>query len=341
MPKAVYYEGNGNIRVGECFPEPPGPNQVQLNVSYCGICGTDLHLFRGKMDHRMRIPQVFGHEVSGTIRAVGSRVEKFKTGDHATVRPLDPCGQCPACHAGHSHICQRLKFIGIDAPGALQSMWTVPAHTLHLLPNSLSLETAALVEPLAVACHDVRRARVKCGEYVVIQGGGPIGMLIAIVVKQTGAKVLITEVNPFRLRLACELGFEAMDPRNEDVAGYVAEQTDAAGADVVFEVSGSPAGAANMTKLARVRGRIAVVAVFGEAPRVDLFQVFWRELVLLGMRLYEPQDFEQAIELANSGMLPLGRLISEVCSLERVPSALHQLESGGEAMKILVRCSEE
>lgn len=340
MPKAAYYEGNQSVRIGECVSQEPGPEEVQLDVAYCGICGTDLHLLRGRMDHRVRIPQVFGHEMSGKIRAVGNQVKEFRPGDHATVRPLAACGECPACRAGHSHICQKLKFIGIDAPGALQAFWTVPAHTLHLLPNSLSLETAALVEPLAVACHDVRRAKLQSGEYVVIQGGGPIGVLIAVVAQQTGAKVLITEVNPFRLKLARDLGFEAMNPQKEDVVSYVTEQTRNAGADIVFEVSGSGAGAANMTKLARVRGRIVVVAVFGEAPKVDLFQMFWRELELAGARLYDPQDFEQAIELASSGTLPLDRLISEVCSIEKVPSALHQLESGGEAMKILVRCSE-
>ena len=329
------------MRVGEGSSQLPGPDQVQLQVAYCGICGTDLHLFHGNMDHRVRIPQVFGHEVSGTIRAVGDRVKNFKPGDHVTVRPLDPCGECPACRAGHSHVCQRLKFIGIDAPGALQTLWTVPAHTLHLLPGSLSLETAALVEPLAVACHDVGRAKLNRGEYVVIQGGGPIGILIAIVAKQRGAKVLITEVNPFRLNLARELGFEAMNPQTEDVVKYVTEQTATAGADVVFEVSGSAAGAASMTKLARVRGRIVVVAVFSEIPKVDLFQFFWRELELAGTRLYESHDFEEAIELVSSGNLPLDRLISEVCSLEEIPSALHQLESGGKAMKILVQCSEQ
>jgi 2-desacetyl-2-hydroxyethyl bacteriochlorophyllide A dehydrogenase len=293
------------------------------------------------MDHRVRIPQVFGHEASGTIRAVGDRVKKLKPGDHATVRPIDPCGKCPACLAGNSHVCQSLKFIGIDAPGALQALWTVPAHTLHVLPNNLSLETAALVEPLAVACHDVRRSRLKSGEYVVIQGGGPIGMLIALVARQMGAKVLITEVNQFRLRLARELGFESMDPQTEDVVSFVTEQTNTAGADIVFEVSGSAAGAAIMTKLVRVRGRVVVVAVFTEIPKVDLFQFFWRELELLGTRLYEPQDFEQAIELASSGTLPLDQLISNVCSLENVPSALRELESGGEAMKIIVDCSKE
>ena len=113
-----------------------------------------------------------------------------------------------------------------------------------------------------------------------------------------------------------------------------------AGADIVFEVSGSAAGAASMSKLARVRGRVVVVAVFTEAPKVDLFQFFWRELELVGTRLYEPQDFEQAIELATSGTLPLERLISKVCCIENVPSALHELESGAEAMKIIVRCAE-
>jgi (R,R)-butanediol dehydrogenase/meso-butanediol dehydrogenase/diacetyl reductase len=341
MQKAAYYEGKRSVRVGPCVPEAPGPDEVQLNVAYCGICGTDLHLFNGNMDHRLRIPQVFGHEVSGTIRAVGERVKKLKAGDHATVRPINPCGDCPACRAGNSHVCQRLKFLGIDAPGALQSLWTVPAHTLHLLPNHLPLETAALVEPLAVACHDVRRSRLQSGEYVVIQGGGPIGMLIAIVAKQMGGKVLITEVNQFRLKLARDLGFEAMDPQKDDIVRYVTEQTHTAGADIVFEVSGSAAGAASMTKLARVRGRVVVVAVFTEVPKVDLFQFFWRELELLGTRLYEPQDFEQAIELASSETLPLDRLISKICSIETVPAALHELESGGEAMKIIVQCSEE
>ena len=340
MLKAAYYEGKRCVRVWECLAEAPGPDQVQLNVSYCGICGTDLHLFNGNMDHRLRIPQVFGHEMSGTIRAVGDGVRNLRPGDHVTVRPIDSCGNCPACHAGNSHVCQRLKFIGIDAPGALQALWNVPAHTLHRLPDSLPLETGALVEPLAVACHDVRRARLKHGEYVVIQGGGPIGMLIAMVAKQMGAEVIIAEVNPFRLQLARDLGFAAIDPRKEDLVGYVTEWMTTAGADIVFEVSGSAAGAASMSKLARVRGRVVVVAVFTEAPKVDLFQFFWRELELVGTRLYEPQDFEQAIELATSGTLPLERLISKVCCIENVPSALHELESGGEAMKIIVRCAE-
>ena len=338
--KAAYYEGKQSIRTGVCTPVAPAAGQVQIQVSHCGICGSDLHLFHGDMDHRVHLPQVFGHEMSGTISAVGEGVSGFATGDHVTVRPLDPCGDCPACRAGNSHICQRLKFIGIDAPGALQALWTVPAHTLHRLPDCLSLQEAALIEPLSVACHDVRLAGVEPGEYVVVQGGGPIGMLIALVCRQAGATVLITEVNPFRVKLARELGFEALNPKEADIAQHVTDQTGTAGADVVFEVSGSAAGAEMMTKLARVRGRIVIVAIFSETPRVNLFQFFWRELRLLGARVYEPQDFEQAISLAAAGALPITRLVTDVCGLDDLELALHRLESGGEVMKILVRCSD-
>ena len=337
--RAAYYEGNRRIGIAECVPVPPGQGEVQVRIAYCGICGTDLHLFHGRMDHRMQLPQVFGHEVSGTIAATGPGVAGFSAGDAVTVRPLAPCGECPACLAGNSHICQRLKFIGIDRPGGMQALWTVPAYTLHRLPAGLSLKTASLIEPLAVACHDVRRGHVTSGEYAVVQGGGPIGILIALVARHAGARVLISEVNPFRLELVRELGFDAINPVEQDIVAYVNQQTGNAGADVIFEVSGSAAGAATMTKLAKVRGRIVIVAVFGTSISVDLFQFFWRELELAGARVYQPEDFDEAIALAASGVLPLDRLITEVSSLDKVQSAVERLESGGEVMKILIECS--
>jgi len=336
--RAAFYEGNETIRVGPCAPQPPGPGQVRIRVSHCGLCGTDLHIFHGKMDRRVRMPQILGHEMSGVIEAAGEGVEGWAPGDRVTVMPLDPCGDCPACHAGHSHICQRLKFIGIDAPGALQTLWTVPAHTLHRLPPSLSLRHGALIEPLSVACHDVRLAAVTRGERVVVLGGGPIGILIALVARYAGAQVLISEVNPFRLNLAREFGIESVNPREVDLAAEVHDATGGAGADVVFEVSGSPAAAEVMTQLPRTRGRIVVVAIYGEPPRVDLFRFFWRELRLLGARVYEHEDFEKAISLAASGTLPLDRLISDVTPLERLEANFRRMEAGGEVMKILVDC---
>ena len=339
--RAAYYEGHETISLGECVPVPPAPGQAQIRVSHCGICGTDLHIFHGKMDHRVKMPQVIGHEMSGVIAAVGEGVAGFAPGDRVTVRPLDHCGDCPACRAGHSHICQRLKFIGIDSPGAFQETWTVPAHTLHRLPDSLSLREAALVEPLAVACHDVRLGQVKAGEYVVVQGGGPIGALVAMVAAQAGARVLVSEINPFRLQLAARLGLRAVDPNQVDLVEMVTQETGGAGADVVFEVTGSAAGAEMMTRLPRARGRMVMVAIYSQPAKVDLFRFFWRELKLIGARVYEPEDFEAAIRLAASGVMPLAVLITRVCDLGELGAALGGIGGGGEVMKILVRCSEE
>jgi len=338
--QAVFFEGNRTFRVGESVAVEPGAGQVQIRVSFCGICGTDLHLFHGAMAHRLTLPHVMGHEMSGTIASVGSGVAGWRAGDRVTVRPLDPCGHCPACVAGHSHICHNLKFIGIDTPGALQGIWTVPAHTLHRLPESLGLREGAMVEPVAVACHDVRMSDLKQGEFAAVIGGGPIGILVALVAQARGARVVLAEVNPFRVTLARDLGIEAVNPLETDLPQLVNDRTGGAGADVVFEVSGSQAGADTMTKLPRTRGRIVVVAIYAEPPKVDLFRFFWRELKLSGARVYEAEDFELAIELAAAGRLPLTKLITDVLPLNRLEDAMHRMEGGGDCMKILVSCTD-
>jgi 2-desacetyl-2-hydroxyethyl bacteriochlorophyllide A dehydrogenase len=334
--KAAYYHGNRSVRLGESTIEKPGPGQVRIHVAYCGICGTDLHIFQGHMDGRVTIPQVVGHEMSGEIAQVGPQVTEWQIGDRVVVRPLDPCGTCPACRAGHSHICYNLKFLGIDTPGAFQGSWTVPAHTLHRLPDAVPLDVAALIEPLAVACHDVRRGQILPGEQIVIIGGGPIGMLIALVARHQGAQVLVSEINPYRVQLAQQLGFETTNPAQSDLVGVVEKWTDGAGADVVFEVSGSAAGAKAMTELVRTRGRIVVVAIFAQPPPVDLFRIFWRELNIIGTRVYEPQDFEQAIQLAAKGALPLEQIVSARRPLSELQITFEDIESSTELMKVLV-----
>lgn len=337
--KASFYLGNQQIETGVCTPVAPAAGQVQIRVSHVGICGTDLHVIHGKMDHRVKFPQVIGHETSGSIAAVGSGVAGWSEGDRVTVRPLDPCGVCPACKNGHSHVCMKLKFIGIDTPGGMQSFWTVPAHTLHRLPDSISLRDAALVEPVAVACHDVRLGEVKAGEACVVLGGGPIGALVALVAKAKGARVLVSEINPHRLTTLAGFGLETVNPKETDLAAFVEQWTGGAGCDVVFEVSGSAAGATAMTALPRVRGRIVIVGVFGEKAPVDLFRFFWRELQLRGARVYEPRDFDEAIAMTASGALPADRLITGVRPIEQLADAVHELESGGAAMKILIDLS--
>ncbi len=334
---AVYYEGAGAFSVGACRPRPPGAGEVRLDVAYCGLCGTDVHIAHGAMDARVRPPQVIGHEMSGTVAELGAGVEGFRIGDAVVVRPLDARGETPA-DRGLGHISRSLRFLGIDAPGALQSSWTVPAFTLHALPAGVDLRTGALAEPLAVACHDVRRGELVAGETAVVVGGGPIGLLISLVARSRGARVLVVEPDATRRALARELGLECLDPAGDDVAAAVAAATDGAGAEVVFEVSGSAAGILAATQHAGLRGRVVVVAIFPEPQPVALFDIFWKELELRGARVYEPQDYEEALALLARGALDPERLITAVEPLERVPEVFEELRDGRRAMKILVDC---
>jgi (R,R)-butanediol dehydrogenase/meso-butanediol dehydrogenase/diacetyl reductase len=335
---AVYYEGSGRFGLGRSEVRTPGEGEVRLAVAYCGLCGTDVHIAHGAMDHRVKVPQVIGHEMSGTVAELGAGVEGFEVGDPVVVRPLDTRGET-AADKGVSHISRNLKFLGIDSPGAFQSSWTVPAFTLHRLPAGTDLKLAALTEPLAVACHDVRRASVAGGETAVVIGGGPIGVLVGLVARAGGAHVVMSEVNASRLELIRELGFDAVDGRANDLVAKIDDITAGAGADVVFEVSGSASGAMAMTKVACLRGRIVVVAIFPEPAQVNLFDLFWKELDLRGARVYEPQDYLRAIELLSGGSLPLEKLVTAVEPLERLPAVLDELSSGGSAMKILIDCS--
>lgn len=232
------YVGNHTIAVAEAVPEAPAAGQVQIKIAYTGLCGNDLHILHGNMDARVTTPLVFGHEMSGTISALGAEVTGWSVGDPVTVMPLDWDGTCPACLAGNQPICQNLNFIGIDSPGSLQGYWNVLVETLVALPTSLRLDHAALVEPTAVAVHDVRRGKVKTGDRVVVIGGGPIGVLIASVAREFGGEVVVIELDANRRAQIAALGFQTLDPRETNQVDWVTEWTGGAGADVVFEVSG-------------------------------------------------------------------------------------------------------
>lgn len=332
---AAAYAGNGQMTIMDAPTSPPAAGEVQVEVAYVGLCGTDLHILHGHMDARVTMPAVIGHEMSGSIAEVGPDVADWKVGDRITVMPLAWDGTCPACRAGNQHICQNLDFIGIDSPGALQGRWNVPAATLVRLPDDLDLQIAALAEPVAVAVHDVRRGEVAAGDKVVVIGGGPIGLLIASVARVEGAHVRIIELDAARSQVARELGFDVIDPRVEDQQATVEAWTEGAGADVVFEVSGAPAAVLGATSLAKVRGTIVVVAIHPEPRPLDLQRVFWRELRILGARVYQRRDFERAVDLLTEGSIPHETMITDVLPLDQTQAAFEQLQSGG-AMKILV-----
>lgn len=336
--QAAYYIGDKAFSLKDAQSVVPASDEVRLAVGYVGICGTDMHIYHGVMDQRVAPPKVIGHEMSGTIVEMGDKVTGFALGDQVVVRPLDYCGDCPACDSGHSHICHQLKFMGIDSPGAFQQFWTVKSRTLHKLPASVSLKQGALIEPLAVACHDIARARLVAGEKAVVIGGGPIGQLVAQVAKSTGAEVLISEVNESRLAFAQGNGILTVNPVEANLAEYVAEWTEGKGADVVFEVSGVKQAIEAMTEIAAVRARICMVAIHSEKPAIDLFQFFWKELELLGARVYEYQDFEKAIELIASKKIDIEPYITSVNVLEEINKAFEQMSGNPQGMKALVSC---
>lgn len=275
--KALYYEGDQNFSLRETELPALLPGEVRLKMAYVGVCGTDIHIYHGKMDARVKPPQIIGHEVSGVIAEVGKDVTDWKVGDPVTVRPLYPGTEVPSDN-GFRHIGKNLKFIGIDTPGGMQEYWNVPAFTLHKLPDKLSLKIGALIEPLAVACHDIRLSNLKAGENVVVLGGGPIGLLIAMVARSKGARVLVSEVNESRLGFIRSLGFETVNPLTMDLIANVDHFTDHALADIVFEVSGAQPAVSVMTQLCRIRGRIVMVTIHPEPRQVDLFQFFWKEI---------------------------------------------------------------
>ncbi|MGQ4363505.1 zinc-dependent alcohol dehydrogenase [Streptomyces sp. SAS_272] len=338
---AVRYTAARTLDTAPAETSPPGPGEVELAPAFVGICGTDLHIFHGDMDTRVRTPAVLGHEMSGRVVRVGPDVEDWQPGDAVTVMPLRWDDTCPACRAGHQHICRHLDFIGIDSPGAMQHRWTVPATTLLRLPPTLPLDHAALVEPTAVAVHDVGRAGIRDGDKTVVVGGGPVGVLIALVARAAGADVRVVEPSAHRRALARQLGLTAWNPADDDVTELVEKWTEDAGADVAFEVSGAAGGVDTAVDVLGARGRLCLVAIHPRPREINLHRFFWRELTLVGARLYDRSDFEKAIRLVADRTIPAEQLISKVVPLTEAPAAFEALEGGGDVMKILVDCTTD
>lgn len=336
---AATYTGSRTFRTADNPVGPPPAGHVQIAVAFTGLCGTDLHIFHGDMDARVTMPAVIGHEMSGTIAALGEGVTGWTIGQPVTVMPTISCGSCPACRRGNTHICHNLDFVGIDSEGSMQNAWNVPVEILVALPEDLALDEAALIEPTAVAVHDVRRSKLEASDFVVVIGGGPVGQLIASVALQRGARVVLVELDPGRRETAEGFGIITIDPREENLVDYVSRQTDGAGADVAFEVSGAAAGVTSAVEVLTTRGRLVMVAIHPKPKEIDLHRFFWRELEMFGARLYQREDFEEAVRLVADGVIPARQLISRVVPLQDVEQGFLALESGG-VMKVLIDCRE-
>jgi (R,R)-butanediol dehydrogenase / meso-butanediol dehydrogenase / diacetyl reductase len=332
--RAAFYQGARTFTTGEMEKPAPGRDEALLRVRRVGICGTDLHIFQGHLDHRVPKGGVIGHETFGeVVEAPGA--SGFTSGDRVVVEPVVCCGACRACRMGASYLCYQLKVLGVDLPGGMREYWAVSASRLLRVPDSISDDHAALIEPLAVAVHDVNRADVKRGDAVLVFGGGPIGTLIALVARHRGARVAVAEVNPFRLDILEAFGLERVGP-GTDVVKWTDQWTDGTGVDVAFEVTGNPLAARAVADVVRVWGTVSIVAIHAEPVPVNLYQMFARELVMHGSRLYARADWEEAIRLVASGAVPVGPLVSRRIPLESLQRGMEEALGGGPVMKVLV-----
>ena len=332
--RASFYCGKKTFRTSSAPMPAPAAGEALLRVRRVGICGTDLHIYQGHLDHRVPVGGIIGHETfAEVVSAPGG--SGFAEGDRVVVEPVLFCGRCRACRMGATYLCYHLKVLGVDAPGGMQEYWAVPSDRLLRVPDSITDDQAPLIEPLAVAAHDVARADVKTGDSVVVFGGGPIGSLIALVCRHRGARTKVVEVNPFRIELLKGLGLEIIGP-DEDVVRAVNQWTDGDGADVAFEATGAPAALRLVTDVTRVWGTVSVVAIHAQPVPVNLYAVFARELTVHGSRLYTRAAWQEAIRLAAAGHVAVAPLVSRIIPLEDLQSGMEEALGGGRVMKVLV-----
>ena len=340
--KGVYYEGRGSFAVRAAPAVPPGPGEVRLEVAYCGVCGTDLHIAHGAMDQRVNVPQVIGHEMSGNVAEIGEGVEGFEIGDAVVVRPLDTRGETRGRQGVQPHQPQP------EVPRHRRSRRVsalVDGSGLHAAPAAAGVDLqprgARRAARRRLPRRPARRARPRARSAVVI-GGGPIGLLIALVARALGARVLVSRARTRRgARSPRSSGSTAFDPGADDVAERCRARRPTAPAPTSSSRSpGSAAGVlADDGARLRLRGRVVVVAIFPEPQPVALFDFFWKELELRGARVYEPEDFERAIELLAAGSLAARAADHRRRAARTAPGSLRRAARRlGSAMKILVDC---
>jgi (R,R)-butanediol dehydrogenase/meso-butanediol dehydrogenase/diacetyl reductase len=347
--RALRWHAAGDLRVEDVpEPGPPGPGQALVEVSFCGICGTDLGEYVGgplmirERPHPLTQaapPVTLGHEFSGRIAALGPEVTGHEVGQRVTVDPCWRCGHCFWCRRGDYHICRYGGSVGLASDGALARLVLVQAAGLVTLPDEVDDRTAALTEPLAVGLHAVRRGGVTAGDRVLVLGLGPIGAAVLLAARASGAtQVYVSEPSAGRRDLALRLGAtEAFDPGAVDVRKEAYLRTGRIGPDVVFECTGSPRLLPAAVAAARRGGRVVLVGIGHGTAEVEPAQIVPYEREVVGSLGYR-HDLPAVVGLLAAGLLDPAPLITAVVPLEdAVHGAFDALrDDRGDHMKILV-----
>lgn len=342
--RACVLHAVGDLRCGDVADPFPGAGEALIRVGACGVCGSDVPRVFEKGTYSF--PTIPGHEFSGTVVATGARVEGGWTGRRVAVFPLVPCRACAACAEGAWAQCAAYGYLGSRSDGAFAEYVKAPVWNLLPVPDGVPLEAAALVEPAAVAAHALLRGGMRPGDAVLIQGAGPIGLLVALWARAWGAgRVMLTDVDLPRLRFARGLEFQdLLDPATGDVAAWTRQKTGGRGADLVVEASGSAAALEQAPGCARNFG--TVVLLGNPAGAMALSQeAYWavlrRELTVVGAwnSVYASagrDEWKLALDAMAAGRLPVERLITHRVPLEKLPGHLEMLrDRTGFACKVM------
>lgn len=334
--KSLVYTGPKSIEIRDLAPRRPGPGEVLLKLSLCGVCGTDIGIWSGSHP-RAQAPLILGHEFVGRVVEGGTR---FARGQRVVAYPLISCGACHPCRTGSPHICASLRLIGIDGDGGMAEYLALPEDVLFALPDEIEDRIAALIEPLAVALRAVEQSGMGVADRVAVIGAGPIGLLCALVARHAGAaRVLISDIDPARLALAARLGFTPVDIRHRDLVAEVLSVTEGDGADVVFECAGAGNAALDMTRIARPGGTICMASLHKAPNPVALLDIAFKELRLIGSRVYTREQFRRSIDLARSLAPQLESLITRTLPLSAAQDLFEIIRTpDAHEIKILIDC---
>ncbi len=330
--------GEGHLELLD-WPEPhPEPDQVKIRIHSVGICGTDLHIYRGNW--RCDPPVVLGHEWCGTIVETGAQVKGFRPGDRVVAsNPARTCGHCYYCLAGNPFMCPERVSAGYMIDGAFAEYLCIDYRRCHHLPDHVSFRAAALGEPLAVAVHAVlERAEVRAGDLVLVSGPGCIGLLTVQVAKLQGATVVLSGLSRDRLRLerGRAIGADAVvDVEREDLQQAVRELSGGRGADVVFECAGTPSSLDACWQAVRKQGTLVPMGVQPGPLQTDFNRVMMKELTVLGSYGYVWTSWQRCVKLLAAGLVKTEPVVTHELPLERFEEGF-QLAANAEAVKVLL-----
>lgn len=348
MP-ALRFFGKEDARIEDVEVPVPGPGQVRLRNAYAGICGSDLHIYfapeacntdfsRPHPVTGATLPQILGHEFSGTVECVGPEVAGVAVGDEVAVWGVHSCGECGACERGHAHACTEVTFHGVYAEGGGMSKYAVvDAFRLHKLPAGVDLRMGALVEPMAVAWHAVRRADVDPGSSVMVLGAGPIGLGVYFALVARGvSNIVVVDISDDRLKIARQVGAgRVVNAGRVSITEVAHEWTDGRGFDHVIDAAGSPQALESGISALAFRGVLTIVALYGGPVELSTNQLLRKEAELRGSQAYAPEDFDDVIAAMAKGLYDFSGWV-DVVPLEGFVAAAHRLRNGI-GMKVLVR----